>query len=251
MSKLKIFSAFLLLPIAYCLVPSPVYAALITVNPQGQVIWNVLASEDSNDSLKIQKPPQSLSVKNIHPVPDSPSDAQISLALENGRVNLTLTSSKGNSTTDVTSYKDEIIEIEETDAPKKIEISHKENSFVIKNQDISAITSFPITINSATRQILVTTPSGERFLAVLPGDAVINIFKANIVNKLSSKTKEINLTETDKGDLQYQIPGEKSVNLFNIHTLSIPVTASVSALTGEILSIDQPAWLRIFGFLFT
>jgi hypothetical protein len=37
----------------------------------------------------------------------------------------------------------------------------------------------------------------------------------------------------------------------NLFELDIPVSTSVSALTGEILSVDQPTWLKVLGFMFS
>jgi hypothetical protein len=50
--------------------------------------------------------------------------------------------------------------------------------------------------------------------------------------------------------LAYEIAGDRIVNLFNIYKYAVPVKVQVSASTGEIISIDQPTWLKVVSFLF-
>lgn len=237
------FFSILLLTIA----TRPVSAALVTVDPQGRLVWNVLASEDEQTaSLPIPKR-EELQVKNVVASPAPPTDAEIALVRQDGKVELNIKSGQGNSKTDVTDYKNDLIEIEERGEAKKIKISNLGDKFSIEQNGISAVTIFPIMVNSKTSELTVSTDSGTRLLAMLPFDAASSVLRTNIINSL----RKIELTEGTKGVLQYDVEGEKKLNILNVYSIPVKVKTSISALNGEVIKVDEPVWLKVFGFLFS
>lgn len=222
--------------------PSTVEAALIHINQDGNITWNVLSFQTDNpkESLKI------VNIANKNPI----NQPVISLINQDGKVQLQVTSDSGNTTTDITDFTDEIIEIEEKEAAKRLKITSVGNEFVIKQDDVSVATSFPIKVDPKNKVLSVQTQTGERYIKMLPSEVFGNAVKADFIDRLIND-QSISLTEGDNGELEYQIKGQKNLSLLNLIKLDAPVNLAVSATTGEVLKIDQPTWLRILGFLFT
>ncbi|HCS79266.1 TPA: hypothetical protein DIV55_06040 [Patescibacteria group bacterium] len=65
----------------------------------------------------------------------------------------------------------------------------------------------------------------------------------------SEETEEIELIEAD-GILVYRIKGAKDFRLVGVVPVSAAITAQVSAETGEVLSVEQPWYIRFLPFLF-
>jgi hypothetical protein len=216
------------------------FAALINIDSKGEVVVNVLSSEDQ---IALSIPERNeLSVKQIAA---NTSDSQSSIALtkEGEKVFLTV----GEEELDVTNWEDELVEIEERGDVKSIEISIKEGNFIINQDGISAKTSYPINVEPKENKLSVETSSGETFLGVFPVEAAETALRSKYITRLPDK--EIGISEKDIGILAYEVDGEREIEMLKIIDYAVPVTVYVSASTGEIVSVDQPTWLRIFGIL--
>ena len=149
----------------------------------------------------------------------------------------------------MTNYQDEIVEIEERPEVERFTISLSEGKFIIDQGGILAETYFTINIEPKTAELTLETPSGFRYLSILPREAVETILRAKTINRLKEGSKLI-ISEQNR-ELSYEIFGDRVIDVFNLVEYSVPVSSRVSASTGEILSVNQPTWLRILGFLFT
>lgn len=206
-------------------------AALVRFGRDGEAYWNVLGA---NSELEIKK----LANETVA------GKTAVDLTTDNGKVFLTYDGGK----VDLTGYEEEIIEIEESEAPKKILISSTENGFKIAQSGIVAHTPFSIKINSPQNKLAVETTSGTRFLSIMPYDAVEQMVLTNIINILPKEGK-IKLFEKDDGEIAYEVSGEKQIYLFNIFSFGVPITVQVSATSGKIINIDQPLWYSVVDFL--
>jgi hypothetical protein len=218
--------------------PSRADASLLVVKKDGQVVANVLASETS---LALGVPVRGqLGVTDV--VAGGSSNENISLSKENDKISLKVGSDK---TYDVSNWKDNIIEIEERPEVKSIKIELLEGKFRIESDGVFALTDLPITIDPAKNKFSVTTPTGERYVSILPSDAIQTVLRAK---SLTETQTGMDLIE-EGGILSYLIKGDKNVNFFDFYKMKVPVTAKVSASTGEIVVIDQPPWLRVLSFI--
>ncbi|KKT32789.1 MAG: hypothetical protein UW21_C0018G0005 [Candidatus Woesebacteria bacterium GW2011_GWB1_44_11b] len=241
MKRFWLFSLFLVI----LLFPESVQASLLVVDKNGEVTWKVLALESG---LEIPDRGE-LQVKDIAYSQVDPN-AQISLYREGDRFQLKVASGGDENNLDVTDIKTEVVEIEERPQTQRIKIGILEDKFSIEQKGIIALTSYPINIDPDTAHLSVTTDSGVKFISVLPIDAVSAVMRSKILSSLNEK-KHIFLEESEGREPSYLIEGEKKINVFNVFDYSVAVKAVVSASTGEILSVDQPAWLKVLGFLFT
>ncbi|CAN5339086.1 hypothetical protein BH10PAT1_BH10PAT1_4620 [soil metagenome] len=204
------------------------FAALITINAKGQAISQVLG----DSTIEVKKV-----ADNISPTPDS----QISLASVDGTVKL--------NGVDVTNVKDTLVEIEARSNSSELKIGQSNGKFNIEENGVIADTSFPITVDPAKNELTVDTNSGSRLLSVLPYEATLSLTRAKLINKVVNN--KITLNESSNGVLQYEINGTRDVNLFNVASIKANVNSIVSASTGEIIKVDEPQWLKFFGFLFS
>jgi len=226
---------------------SGVKASMITVNSKGAAVWNVLGESDSL-TLDVVKP-SAVSIKEINGNQET-QNANIALLISEGTVNLNVKSEDQNKTLQLRDFSGDLVQVEQRPQVASFKIFYKDGNFVFKQGEISASTSYPVKIDSANARVSLQTPSGELNLGILPKDAVDDLVRAKVISKINGQQKII-LGEQVNGQLAYNIPGIKTINLFNVTNLDVDVVGNVSATTGEILSVDQPVWLRILGFVFS
>lgn len=224
-----------------------IQASLIVIDPQGVVVWNVLSSQDEVD-LEIPRR-DFLEVRNIGADADSASAVKISLRRIDGHVQLKVASSEGEKELDVTDYTEDLVEIEERPELTRLKIGLIQDKFSIQQKGVVALTEFPISIDPATAQLSVETPTGAKYLSILPHQAVESTLRSKTINRFSSGQK-VPLIEAEHGELVYTVSGNRVINLLNLFSYKVPVSVDVSASTGEIVSVTQPTWLKVFGFLF-
>ncbi len=237
--------AFLLLFVS----TSSTYAAFITIDKNGKVIWNVLASED--ESTFLTPKPKAVDIKNVAYANTPLTDAKILLQNNDGKTTLDIESKSGDTQTDVTNYQDNLIEIEERPDIKKLRISHEGGAFIMEQNGIYARTEYPIQVDSKTSHLSLVAPTGVRFLSILPYDVIENMVRANIINDISRDDNAVTLKENTKGDLQYIVAGHKNFRIFSFYSLSVPVTAYMSANSGQVTNIDSSIWYKVLGLLFS
>lgn len=241
--KVIIAAAFLFLVLSV----SKTQASLIIIDHQGVVVWNVLSSQDEVD-LEIPRR-DLLEVKEISADTESYAEVKISLRRTDGQVQLKVASSEGEKELDVTGYGDDLVEIEERPELTRLKIGLMQDKFSIQQKGVIALTEFPISIDPAVAQLSVETPTGAKYLSILPHQAVESTLRSRVINRFSIGQK-VPLIEVDHGELVYTVSGNRVINLLNLFSYMVPVSVNVSASTGEIMSVIQPTWLKIFGFLF-
>jgi len=78
------------------------------------------------------------------------------------------------------------VENEEGEEENETEIEVEDDEFVVRRGQTQATTKFPLSINLATNELVVTTPAGERVVTVLPDQAVQGMLGANVIDRLES-----------------------------------------------------------------
>lgn len=131
---------------------------------------------------------------------------------------------------------------------------------VTKNQ-VTATTDFPLSIDVATKQLVVTTPQGQKSVTILPDQAVQNLLATGLVNAIVPKNTDTGTRdqlgafdgtvklETQNDEVIYKISGKKTHHLLGFIPVTTPVTAIVSADTGATLSRQQSLLSSVIDFL--
>lgn len=123
---------------------------------------------------------------------------------------------------------------------------------VIKNR-FAASSNFPLSINPKTNELVITTPAGQKIVAILPDQAVQNMLAANVIsrlgpqaivdaalqNQIASASAIVQLGIRNNLPV-YEIPGIRDFKLLGFIPVSVPVTAVVSAENGELVNTEQP-----------
>lgn len=243
---MKVAKTFLVffLSFIFLISTSSAYASLVTINEEGRIVINVLSAEES---LELEIPRgEYLEVKNIVSATPDP-EAKITLSKDGGKVKLNVSTASGDKSLDVTSYKDEIVEVEERPQAEKLVIGVRDGKFTIAQRDVIAITDYDINIDPQDARLMLETPSGLAYLSILPRQAVNSVLRSKTINRIGGDGA-LSIIETDR-ELSYEVAGDKVINVFNLIEYPVPVKVNVSASTGEILSVDQPTWLRVIRFL--
>ena len=224
---MKKLTFLLLLALFFSFSTSPIKAALLTVKADGKVISQVLG----DSTIKIKSVTGNLATTN----------SQISLNNIGGKIQL--------NNMDVSNLNENLVEIEARGNTNDLKIKASGTNFTIEEGNITAITQFPITIDPAKNELSVSTDTGSRLVSVLPYEATLVLTRGKEIDKVTSN--QINLNENAGGELEYTINGTKNLNILNIASVSSEVSSTVSATTGEVIKINEPVWLKLFGFLFS
>ncbi len=150
------------------------------------------------------------------------------------------------------------LKFEENGIEKDVTVKVQNGRFVIEQEgfgsaaDISAFVNFPLTIDTETNSIAVTTPLGVVNVQQLPSTAIEGLLGSNVIDTIEST--ELDETETDAEDANkqvvYRIKGVKNTRFLGLIKVDAPILAEVSAITGEQVYVNQPWYLNAFGFLF-
>lgn len=229
---------------ALLVVPSSVFAdSLMVLRPDGKIVVNVLSAEAVAD-LAI---PQSdyLAVRNTVSGVVA-ANTKIFLTNENGALNLRV--GDGANVLDVSGTDKQLVEIEERPQVKSFAISAQPDGFVLEQGDLSVATQYDISIDPTDAKLALATPTGIKYVAILPREAVETTLRSKIISSVANKGA-VSLVE-EGSDLVYKVAGEKVLNLFNLYDYPVPVTVLVSTSTAEVVSVDQPPWLAVLNYLF-
>lgn len=220
-------------------------AAMVSIKKTGEVVVNVLAAQDS---IVAGSQPESLKISQSS-VQMGNANLPISLLRKDGKYILNIAGKDGEQNFDITNYKESILQIEERPSVRTINISLAGNQFVIEQAGVKAMTPYQINIDPTRQRITILTPTGYKFLSLLPADAVNILYRSNIITSLVSGSS-VEISEDSGGNLYYQASGTKTVGIKDLYMFNAPVTAKISAVNGEVLEVNQPIWLKILS-LFT
>lgn len=213
-------------------------AALLVVDTDGNVNWNVLAYE--SDAPKVE----------VRALVDNSKSNLLSLNKSEKGFVLTATENGQEKTLDVDGYRENVIEMEAMEAPRKLSLSVGDGEIKILQNGITAKTSMEVQLNAQERTIGFVTSSGVQYLSVLPAQAVDQLVRANVVTTLPP-SGEIELSQAEEGALVYNIHGQREIKISKLFNLPVDVSATVSASNGNILDINQPIWATVLSILFS
>jgi hypothetical protein len=242
MRKIFLISTTLAL-ILFFLAPKGASASLATVDKEGNVIINVLSEADSSEN-----PGSTFEVVGGTPEVKY-TNANIALTKNSNKLSLSILSSNGGKDFDITDYKDPVLEIEERPAVEKISIAVANGAFLITQGDINAQTDYQIQVDPKKGKLALETPTGYKYLSVLPRQAASVLLRAKLATKIMPEDNSY-IYEDSEGNLYYELTGTKVIPILNVYDYQFNVRARISATTGEIISIDEPTWYKFLNFLF-
>lgn len=170
---------------------------------------------------------------------------------ENGKLKIKIKQENGDEVEIENDSLDDINEIlEEEDIHIATTSGH---GFRIRRGQFEAGTRFPLSINPETNQLTVTTPAGEKNVAVLPDQAVANLLRLKFIDIVATNSATGTSENISLGLLNdeptFQIKGLDNQKLLGFLPVSIQKTSFVSAESGEVLKIDQTFLNRLLDLL--
>jgi hypothetical protein len=158
---------------------------------------------------------------------------------------------------EVTELEDELgdeIEDESEEASESgIEIESDDANEVktIRTNKVKATTEFPLAIDVATNQLIVTTQNGTKTVTILPDQAVANLLRVGLVDAVNTDaTSETEIEiKAQNGEVVYEVKGTKQHRILGLFTTTTPVTAVVSAETGEVVGTQQTFLTNLIDLL--
>ena len=149
-----------------------------------------------------------------------------------------------------------------------IQIASDSADFGFVHRGKKVRTNFPLTIDPATGQLFVTTPTGTKVVAILPDVAIQNMLAAGILTRIdqsgtpspsippggtpsagatSSATvtgSAVELTEVNSLPA-YEITGVRVQNFLGLIPVDIKIKAVVSVQNGQLVDVQQGILARI------
>ncbi|MBI2309802.1 hypothetical protein HYU89_02790 [Candidatus Collierbacteria bacterium] len=148
----------------------------------------------------------------------------------------------------------EIMRIREREEKNEVKINTRNGDFVIDRNNVGATTNFPLSVDSSTNILTVTTPLGEKQVTVLPDQAVQNMLSRNVIDQISgqdstSSSSRVKMSQKIDGSLVYEVEGEKQEKLFGLMPLKFKKTAIVSVETGELIETKESFVNKFLGLI--
>lgn len=153
-------------------------------------------------------------------------------------------------------------EVEEELEDDGIKIASTAGKLAVVKNKFAASTNFPLSINPDTNELIVTTQAGQKVVTILPDQAVQNMLAANVISRLGTQAIVDTALQNQVASASaiialgvrnnvpiYEIPGIRDFRLLGFIPVSAPVTAVVSAETGELVTAEQPLLTRIVDLL--
>ena len=143
---------------------TPAYGSLITIEKEGNVVFSVLAEEDS-----IALGTSGQSNIEVNKIADEKvgEDSSVSLSREGGKINLGVSDGNETRQMNVSEISDDLVELEERPEIQKINIGIRDDKFSLEQKGVVALTSFPIKIDAKRAVLSVTTSKGDEFLSIM------------------------------------------------------------------------------------
>ncbi len=132
-----------------------------------------------------------------------------------------------------------------------VKIATGGGQLAIAKNKYAATTNFPLSVDVNTKQLIVTTPAGQKVVTILPDQAIQNLLETGVVSKIESQASDADLTKNlgslngvikleERGsEMVYRIKGIKNHKLLGIIPVSTTATAYVSAQSGNLVAEDQ------------
>ncbi|OGE19438.1 hypothetical protein A3D83_01490 [Candidatus Daviesbacteria bacterium RIFCSPHIGHO2_02_FULL_41_10] len=187
---------------------------------------------------------------------------KVKYSVENGKIKLeTENEASGESKLSKKEEEDTKDELENELEKEGVKIATRGGQLAIAKNKFAATTNFPLSVDVNTRQLIVTTPAGQKVVTILPDQAIQNMLATGVITKIDSQAADASLNQ-DLGSLDgvakleergpemvYKIKGEKSRKLLGIIPVSTQTTAYVSAESGDLVAQDQSLIAKLIKLL--
>lgn len=187
-------------------------------------------------------------------------ELKLKYVFENGEIKIKAENEEGEEVELDEEEQDEIEnEVKEEFEDEGIEVASVSGKTAIKRGRVMARTDFPLSVDVGTNQLIVTTPNGQKTVAILPDKAVENLIAVGLITTFdgssASPSAGFNTRAGDvdlvmrKDVLVYRIKGEKVQKIFGFIPVNTSRTVFVSAQTNNVVAQEQPILAEIIDLI--
>lgn len=177
---------------------------------------------------------------------------KVKYVVENGKVVLKISDESGE---DQDASEEELEdlhdELEQEFEDKGIDVATDGGKIRFTKNNVSAQSNFPLSVNVDTNQLIVSTPNGDKVIAILPDQAILNLINTGVINTISGDSTTDSLTEVTleerEGEVVYKVKGIRTKRLLGFIPVNTEVTAFVSAEDGVPVATEQSLFSNIIN----
>ncbi len=122
-----------------------------------------------------------------------------------------------------------------------------DNQLAVIDGKVTALTDLPILIDVDTNSLVVSTRDGLVPMNFTPDKALKNVIALKMIANVNSKV--VPKIEYSDGEVIYKFEATKVYKVFGKIPVTVPVSISVSAGTGDVVSRNQPFITRVVSLL--
>lgn len=174
--------------------------------------------------------------------------SNFSISIEENNLILSLSDKKVTKNLNLENFEGDVLEIQRNEDKDRVVVASKDGSFYIKQRGVLAATNHTLSVNNNENKLILNTEDGDKYIYVYPYEALEPLIKTKLIDEIA-ETGEINLIELEEGEIVYLIKGVREHNILGLFNLPVNVEISVSAKTGNVISIDAPTWSKILNIL--
>lgn len=137
---------------------------------------------------------------------------------------------------------------------KDIEVATNDSGLIVRQGETEAETHLPISVNTVTHELTVTTPAGTKTVTVLPDAAVNNLLNQGILTNVESQPATAGASPTNKvtivefnNEPAFEVHGTVEKKLFGVIPFGQGKKVFVSTQTGGVLSQSEDLLGQLLG----
>ncbi len=192
---------------------------------------------------------------------------RIRLENEDGRFKLKIKNDLDEDVSEVEPEGENLLEVAEREEDNRLKISTISASrLLLSRRRLGAITDLPISVSLQTNQLIVSTQAGSRVVAILPDQAIENMLREKLLDKVggfsvseilseaspsSTFAESVELKVDAGGEPVYEIFGSKLFKVLGFWPVSLPRKITISAQTGAVEKVSESLLNRFLNLIST
>lgn len=176
--------------------------------------------------------------------------AKVRFELEDGKLVVKQENENENETeNELELNENQVQEVENELEKEDIKVSTEDGSLVVLRRGIGARTTLPISIDTATNSLIVTTPAGTKVVAILPDAAINNLIAKNVLSEIEgAPANAAKLTEVENHPV-FEVSGTKKEKLLGLLSVSLKKKVIMNAQTAQVEQEQESLLTRLLDAL--
>ena len=127
-----------------------------------------------------------------------------------------------------------------------VEMSPEKTQMEIKNNGVAAAVSMPLSVDPASKKLMVSTPVGDQTLESMPDEVVNNLRKDNQIGEQSKVQIKL---QVDNGKITYNVQEVAQKKVAGIIPVTLVKNLNVADGTGQVLSVQESFLTKLLSLI--